>query len=218
MGALSRFGPAAAISIAAVGARPPPAETEFARSAASGIGCMHSARRLYLRESPLSKMYREPDVMKSNWTETRLAWLVLGMVLGGVLSVYWPQEPAYGAYAASGGDRFCMCVGTTTIGTSDAVFLLDQTSGRLVGGIYANGKFGALYARNLAADFGVTDKAHYNMVPASVGARVPGRGQTAEASIFVGEESSGLVIMYAFQASGGVNELIPVTNFRWRGV
>ena len=156
--------------------------------------------------------------MRPNWTETRLAWMVLGGMLGCVLSVYWPQEPALGAYSAAGGEKFCMCSCTTTLGTSDAVFILDQTSGRLIGGIYAGGKFGALIIRNLAQDFGATDKAHYNMVPASVGARIPGRGITAEGSIFVGEESSGQVIMYAFHASGGVSELVPVTNFRWRGV
>jgi hypothetical protein len=155
--------------------------------------------------------------MTTRWTETRLAWLALGAVLGSALSVYWPQEPALGAYVASSGDKFCMCACTTTIGTSDAVFVLDQTTGRLIGAIYSNGRFGALYVRNLAADFGVTDKAYYNMVPASIGARIPGRGQTAEGSIFVGEERSGLVIMYAFQAAGGINELVPVTNFNWRG-
>jgi len=169
--------------------------------------------------SPLEPCEELP-VMKPAWIETRIAWMALGALLGSLLSVYWPQEQAHAAYAASGGERICMCAGTTTIGTADAVFILDQTTGRLVGGIYAGGKFGAAYIRNLAADFkdlGATDKTHFNMVPASVGARVPGRGQTAESSIFVAEESSGQVIMYAFHASGGLNELIPVANFRWRG-
>ena len=154
--------------------------------------------------------------MKSNWLETRIAWLILGALVGGVFSVYWPQEPVYGAYTAAGGSKFQMCTCTTSIGTADAVFLLDQTSGRLVGGIYANGQFGAVYLRNLAADFGVGE-GEYNMVPGSVGARIPGRGQTAEAGIFVGEQKSGLVVMYAFHTSAGANELVPVANFRWRG-
>jgi hypothetical protein len=155
--------------------------------------------------------------MKANWTETRLAWMVLGAVLGCLLSVYWPQEPAMGAYTSAGSDKFCMAACTTTLGTADAVFVLDQTSGRLIGGIYAGGQFGGALVRNLAQDFNATDKAHYNMVPASVGLKLPGRAATAEGCIFVGEESSGLVIMYAFQAAGGVNALTPVAKFPWRG-
>jgi hypothetical protein len=143
--------------------------------------------------------------------------MVLGGVLGGLLSVYWPQEPAYGAYAASGGQEFCMCACTTGLGTADAVFVLDQTTGRLVGGIYSNGGFGAAYIHNVARDFNVADGAVYNMVPASVAARLPGAAATAEASIFVGEQKSGIVIMYSFQTAAGANRLIPVARFPFRG-
>jgi hypothetical protein len=155
--------------------------------------------------------------MRSNWTETRLAWLVLGMVFGGVLSVYWPQEPAMAAYTASGGEKFSMCVGTTRSGTSDAVFVLDQTTGRLVGGIYNNANFTATYVRNLAQDFKVADGAVYNMVPGSVAPRIPGTAPTAEAAIFVGEQKSGLVIMYAFPTAPGLNQLVPLAQFPFRG-
>ncbi|MFV0442963.1 MAG: hypothetical protein ACK5Q5_05290 [Planctomycetaceae bacterium] len=155
--------------------------------------------------------------MRSNWTETRFAWLVLGMVFGGLLSVYWPQEPAMAAYTASGGEKFSMCAGTTKGGTSDAVFVLDQTTGRLVGGIYNNAQFSAMYIRNLAQDFGVADGAVYNMVPASVAPRIPGNAPTAEAGIFVGEQKSGKVIMYAFQTAVGTNQIVPLAQFPFRG-
>lgn len=155
--------------------------------------------------------------MRTNWTETRLAWMVLGGVLGSVLSVYWPQEPALAAYTAAGGEKISMCACTTGLGTSDAVFILDQTSGRLVGGIYANGQFGAAYVQNLAQDFGVADGAVYSMVPASIGARIPGANATAEGSIFVGEQKSGKVIMYAFATAAGANRLVPLATFPFRG-
>jgi hypothetical protein len=155
--------------------------------------------------------------MRKNWTETRLAWMVLGGILGSMLSVYWPQEPAMAAFTASGGEKFCMCACSTTIGTADAVFVLDQTSGRLVGGIYSNGGFAATYMQSLAQDFGVADGAVYNMVPASVAPRIPGTAATAEASIFVGEQKSGKVIMYGFQTAPGTNRLVPVAQFPFRG-
>ena len=155
--------------------------------------------------------------MRPNWTESRLSWLVLGGVLGGLLSVYWPQEPALAAYSASGGEKFCMCTGSTSLGAADAVFVLDQTTGRLVGGIYANGQFGAGYIRNLAQDFKVADGAVYNMVASSVAPRIPGSAPSAEAGIFVAEQKSGLCIMYGFQTASGTNQLVPMAQFKWRG-
>jgi hypothetical protein len=150
-------------------------------------------------------------------SERRLAWIALGAVLGAVLSVYWPQEPAIGAYTATGADDLQMCTCTTAIGTADAVFILDGTTGRLIGGIYSNNGFPAAYVRNLAADFGVTDGASYIMVPGSVAPRVPGRGTTAEGAIFVAEQKSGLCIMYGFLTAAGTNELVPLAQFPWRG-
>lgn len=155
--------------------------------------------------------------MRTNWTETRFAWLVLGMVFGGLLSIYWPQEPAIAAFTASGGEKFSMCAGTTKGGTSDVVFVLDQTTGRLVGGIYDNGQFSASYLRPLAQDFGVTTGAVYNMVPASIAPRIPGAASTAEAAIFVGEQKSGQVIMYAIPVQQGINQLVPLAKFPFRG-
>jgi hypothetical protein len=143
--------------------------------------------------------------------------MVLGGLLGAGLSVYWPQPAAEAAYAASGGDKFCMCACTTGLGTADAVFVLDQTTGRLVGGIYANGGFSAAYVHNVAQDFGVADGAVYNMVPASVAARLPGGAATAEGSIFIGEQKSGKVIMYSFQTAAGANRVVPVAQFPFRG-
>ena len=94
--------------------------------------------------------------------------------------------------------------------------MLDQTTGRLVGGIYDNGGFGAAYMRPLAQDFKVADGAVYNMVPAAV-SRIPGNAPTAEAAIFVAEQKTGLVIMYAFQTAAGSNTLAPMASFPFRG-
>ena len=155
--------------------------------------------------------------MQTNWSNSRLSWLALGAVLGGLLSVYWPQEPAFAAYSASGGEKFCMSTGSTSLGAADAVFVLDQTTGRLVGGIYSNGAFGAAYIRNLAQDFQVAEGAVYNMVSASVAPRIPGSAPTAEAGIFIAEQKTGKCIMYGFQTAQGANQLTPLAQFKWRG-
>ncbi len=157
--------------------------------------------------------------MKTKWSDRRLTWIGVGLVLGMVLSVYAPQEPAMGAYSATSADKISMCVATTSIGLPDTVFILDETTGRLFGATYATtgGAFSALHARNLAADFKVADGAKYAMVPAAIGSTQTGDGvPTASGGIFIAESKSGACILYAFTTSTGKHELAPIGRFQWR--
>ena len=157
--------------------------------------------------------------MNTKWSDRRITWIGLGVVLGMMLSVYAPQEPAMGAYTAAGGDKISMCVSTSSIGIPDTVFILDETTGRLFGATYAQsgGTFGAVHFRNLAADFRVADDAKYVMVPGAIGSTSTGDGaQTGAGGIFVAESKSGLCILYAFTTSAGKHELAPIGRIPWR--
>lgn len=131
----------------------------------------------------------------------RFAWLIAGVLFGLALSYYWPHEPAR-AMSASENDKFAMCTVESTPGNSEGIFVLDAVTGRLIGGVYAGqvGAFTQTYARNLAADFKITEEGQYVMVPGGVLLRAAGGagGSPANGAIYVGELTSGLVNMYGF--------------------
>lgn len=161
--------------------------------------------------------------MTENLAHKRTFWLATGMVLGMVIAYYCPQEPAYADSAASG-EKFSMCTVETLAGQSEAIFILDHLTGRLLGAAHSQqtGTFTQTYARNLAADFKVIDNAQYVMVPGRVQVRSGGSAPPANGCIYVGELNSGLVNMYGFNYIAGgrqvpVRELIPIANFPWRG-
>jgi hypothetical protein len=157
-----------------------------------------------------------------------MAWLVAGVVVGLAVALYWPSEPAY-AIATSRAENFAMCAVPTQAGTSEAMFVLDFTTGRLVGAAYnsqANG-FTQLYVRECAADFGVQagSDAEYIMVPARTEFRAiagPGRGSPAQGAIYIGEVNSGRVVMYGFTYFSAPRQAGPMTldvvaQFPFRG-
>ncbi|MDA7503875.1 hypothetical protein OAF98_00795 [Planctomicrobium sp.] len=160
--------------------------------------------------------------MKNRLTERKTFWVALGTLLGMSIAYYCPQEPAY-ADSASSSEKFSMCTVETLAGQSEAVFVLDHLTGRLLGAAHSpqTGTFTQTFARNLAADFKVVDNAQYVMVPGRVQVRGGGQSPPANGAIYVGELNSGLVNMYGFTyAAGGrvqpVKELIPIANFPWR--
>jgi len=157
--------------------------------------------------------------------EHRVVWLITGAVFGVVVSVYWPHETAQ-ATAVDRTSKIAMVTSRTTVGNSDAVFILDFVTGRLVGAAYntQSGSFNQLYLRNLAADFQASENAQYAIVPGDVA--IPQRGGTASPAgggLFVAELNSGKIIMYGFpyyQSAGpqGVQTLVPVDGFSFRQV
>jgi hypothetical protein len=162
--------------------------------------------------------------MPIDFAERRLTWLVAGALLGMTISYYCPAEPAYADTAAMG-ERFAMCTCNTIALNSEAVFVLDMVTGRLIGGGYATaaGGFAHSWYRDLAKDFRVTSKAQYVMCSGFANLQQQGGGgaQPGSGVIYVGELTSGLVYMYGFyypQSNVALppTELVPIGSFPWR--
>lgn len=60
----------------------------------------------------------------------RFGLLACGLVMGLGISFYWPHEPLKAD--ASSLDKFSLCTSPTLANQSDAVFVLDSVTGRLV--------------------------------------------------------------------------------------
>jgi len=146
----------------------------------------------------------------------------MGTILGMTIAWYGPTEPAY-ASAAANGEKFSMCTARTVLGNSEAVFVLDSVTGRLLGAAYSTqtGTFTQFYARNLALDFKVAENAQYVMVSGDAQIRSTGGAAPANGVVYVGELKSGIVAMYGFPyANSGRNlksDLIALDTFKWRG-
>lgn len=148
--------------------------------------------------------------VRRNFTEHRIVWLVTGMVFGLALAYYWPHEPAHASDVALG-DKFAMCTAETLAGNSEAIFVLDFTTGRLLGAAYntQTGSFTHSYARNVAADFKVAEGAQYVIVPGLANLRTTAGGPPARGVLYIGELTSGLVSMYAFPYVQSARQLPP---------
>ncbi|QDT32764.1 hypothetical protein [Thalassoglobus polymorphus] len=160
--------------------------------------------------------------MKEKMTEKKTFWLAAGTLLGMAIAYYCPQEPAY-ADTAMGNEKFSMCTVPTLAGQSEAVFILDNLTGRLLGAGHnaQSNTFTQTYARNLTADFRVTDNAQYVMVSARAQFQSSGTVPPANGCIYIGELNSGIVNMYGFQYSAGsrkvpTRELALIASFPWR--
>jgi len=162
--------------------------------------------------------------MQTERFDRRITWLLAGTVLGMAIAYYCPAEPAY-AETASAGERFAMATCSTIALNSEAVFVLDMVTGRLIGAGYSTqgGRFTHSWARNLAADFNVTTRAQYVMVSGQANLQQTGGGgaQPASGVIYIGELTSGLVNMYGFyypQTSVPLPtaELVPIGSFPWK--
>lgn len=157
--------------------------------------------------------------MAKVWTNRRVLWLGLGAVIGAVTSLLIPVEPtAHASYTAISGKKFDMCTASTIEGAPDAVFILDQATGRLLGAMpnRQGGGIAATFARNLAADFRVADGAEYLMIPADIRPTQTGSIPPANGGVWVAEQKSGVAALYLFPTGTGTNELIPFAQFKWR--
>jgi hypothetical protein len=150
--------------------------------------------------------------------------LIAGIGLGVVLATYWPHEPAaFGqSPTAVSGDKFAMCTVMTTLGDADGLFILDFTTGRLVGAVYNNkiGEFSQPLIRNIAQDFNLTEAGDYIMCTGYVGAKSSG-GQPAQGGVYIAELTTGKVALYGFinvtQGNRVPQQLTPMGFFPWRG-
>lgn len=148
--------------------------------------------------------------------------VAFGVVLGLTMAFYWPHEPAQASTAAAL-EKFSMCTVPTQVNQSDAVFVLDSVTGRLVGAAHnsQSNEFNQSFVRNVAADFGVVEKAQYLMVSGFANLRSSSNGNPANGVLYVGELTTGKVGMYGFvyvNRSGAVpvQELSPIASFSFR--
>lgn len=160
--------------------------------------------------------------MRARYTENRVVWLIVGVIAGLVIAAYWPHEAAH-AMAVDRSSKIAICTAETTAGASDAVFVLDFVTGRLVGAApNAQGQFTVRYGRNLAKDFNVAENAQYAIVPGTISISRIGGASPANSGLYVAELNSGIVALYAFpyaqtsRPTPPVAELVPVSTFNFK--
>lgn len=154
----------------------------------------------------------------SNISQKQGFWLAVGAVLGLVASLYWPQDRAQAGYAAADGAKFTMCTCSSLEGTPDAMFILDQTTGRLQGVIpnRQGGGLGAQFARSLAQDFQITSGAEYIMIPSEIRPTQTSEYPPGNGGVWVAEVKTGLAILYLYPIAAGGAELSKYAQFQWR--
>ena len=147
--------------------------------------------------------------------------LALGVILGISFMALKPPQPVK-ATAANGNDKFSMCTCRTTLGESEAVFVLDHLTGVLSGG-YLNsqsGNFSHKYIRTVSQDFQLnpaTPEPKYSMIAGDAQLRSSGGVQPANGLIYVAELTSGAVIAYGFAQPRGRGAAGPLEIFRIDG-
>ena len=135
-------------------------------------------------------------------SEIRRIWLGAGVLLGMVLSFYWPHEQAL-AETVDRSDKIALLTVNTQMGEADAVFVLDFVTGRLIGKAFnSQSGFNQTYVANLAAHFGVGADAEYTIVSGGLPA---GNG-----AIYVAELNSGKVLMYVFPFTSARGQQPPI--------
>ncbi len=169
-------------------------------------------------------------------SESRWIWLGLGLFAGLSVAQFWPHEPVY-AVATHGDDRFAICtvpvtpVGPVGVGEPEAVFVLDNLTGRLTGAWMNTqaAKFTNFYQRSIAEDFrtgGGSAKMRFLVIPGQGGftnsnGGSQARAQTASGVIYVAEQTSGKVGAYGFYYSlsgqAGKLNVEPIDSFSFRG-
>ena len=159
--------------------------------------------------------------MSTQWSENRYVWLTAGVLFGLVLAFYWPHEQAQAA-TVDRSSKIAMVTCYTTAGNSDAVFVLDFVTGRIVGAAYntQSGTFNQTYTRNLALDFGVAE-GEYAIVPGEVSLSQRAGATPARGGLYVAELNTGVVIMYGYPfitSSGNqpTQQLVKIAAFPFR--
>jgi hypothetical protein len=158
--------------------------------------------------------------VQSRLLENRFVLLACGLVMGLGISFYWPHEPLKADSTSL--DKFSLCTTSSLPGQSDAVFVLDSVTGRLVGGVHnvQTGTFSQAWARSVATDFGVLENAQYLMASGFLRTQGTSGGTPAQSGIYVAELTSGKVWLYGFLLNNrnqvSASELVPIANFSFR--
>ena len=150
----------------------------------------------------------------------RFAVLACGLVLGLGISFYWPHEPLKAD--ATSLEKFSLCTSPTLANQSDAIFVLDSVTGRLVGAAHnvQSGTFSQIWTRSVAADFGVVENAQYLMTSGFLRTQGASGGTPAQSGIYVAELTSGKVALYGFlinnRNQASTTELVAIASFPFR--
>jgi len=158
--------------------------------------------------------------MQPHGLNQRFALLACGLVMGLSISSYWPHEPLKAD--ATSLDKFSLCTAPSQVNQSDAVFVLDSVTGRLVGAAHnmQTGNFSQVWTRSVAADFGVVENAQYLMASGFLRTQGAANGIPGQSGIYVAELTSGKVGLYGFlmnnRNQAAIGELIPIANFPFR--
>ena len=150
----------------------------------------------------------------------RFALLACGLVMGLGISCYWPHEPLKAD--ATGLEKFSLCTAPTIANQSDAIFVLDSVTGRLVGAVHnvQAGDFVQVWTRNVAADFDVVENAQYLLTSGFLRTQGATGGTPAQSGIYVAELTSGKVALYGFVVNNRnqrtSSELLPIATFPFR--
>ncbi|MBI5757850.1 MAG: hypothetical protein HZA46_04970 [Planctomycetales bacterium] len=140
--------------------------------------------------------------MARSISDSRVVWLVVGLMAGLGIATFWPHEPAL-ASATDRTPQFAMATASVNpITPLEGVFVLDFLTGTIRGAVLneQSAVFTQFYFRDLAQDFKVDPKSEpsYSMVTgvANINSR-PGF-QASNSVIYIAELSSGTVRAYGF--------------------
>lgn len=160
----------------------------------------------------------------SSSPRSRKHYLLAGILIGMACSYYMPHEPVF-ADSTESSSKFALCTCQTTVGNSEAVFVLDFVTGRLVGAAHntQTGEFTQSWVHNVAADFNAGDDAEYIMVPGIVAIQSTAGATPASGGIYIAEINSGLVNLYGYNYLQGNRvglgqPMVPIAQFPFRDV
>lgn len=141
--------------------------------------------------------------MASRWNESRVTWLVIGLLAGMAISTIWPHEPVQAAATDRSAQFAIVTVNVQAqIDPLEGVFTLDFLTGDLKGAVLSRqtGKFTAFYYRNVASDFTVDRNAKLSYAITSGNATLQARGGATPATslLYIAELTSGKVNAYGF--------------------
>jgi hypothetical protein len=129
----------------------------------------------------------------------RGGWIVLGIAIGGLLSLCLPAQPLH-AVATSGQEGFQLATGPID-NTIEGVYFLDGLTGELQGAAINvnNGQFTTFFKANVIKDLGLGQAKNPKFLMVTGGAALRGRNivQPGLSVIYVMEVNSGILGCYA---------------------
>lgn len=151
--------------------------------------------------------------MKTRSNERQLLWLLCGVIGGLCIAYVWPHETVY-ANATDRDAKFAICTVEVGLGTPDAVFVIDFSTGRLQGAMLnpQSQTFTNFWYANVAEDFKIQKNGKFTMIPGRgfLNAPAGGNGQAiATGVIYVGELTSGVVGCYRFGYANATERMQP---------